>query len=700
MSPPGGKKGRGVGGSPTDKLTKRPQDNRAQALELGMRFGWFGLPLRMNAEGKWTPRYPYTKPEGPFGDLRVQTWHVALWERLWEGHEGLEGLGIVWPADLVMAEADSDEGEEWLRKLTLPRTPTFGSRRGPHYLFRGSGEGIDPSPHQGVEVLSTPDKVLLVLPPTPPKAWWPSLSVFEVDPAPLPAKLKRAGPTKNGHRERVRLTAEPILEGGRTKAMTSIAGKFVQTLYPDEAFAAATAYDAAHCRPPLGEKRLRRMVEDFVAKDAAKGEKNWWGTEGQGFVPPKLGEHAERAGHLRIGPGGSLWRYLDGVYIDDGEEWLAELVRDELGERFRRNRLTEVRAWCLAHTSAKLNILPPADVINVANGTLHWRENPPRLEPHDPGIASFVQVPVAWDPKATCPAIFAFLERVLDSDDLEAHRALLLEWIGHLLVPRNRYKKSLLAVGPGDTGKSTLMRLIEALLGERNVSHVTLQSITDDRFGAADLFGKLANISADLDATALKKAGMFKALTGDDTVRIEKKYHDAFSARLFVKLMFSANEAPGTADQSDAFYSRWIILPMRRKLAEDEQQPNLIEKMTTPEELSGLLLHAVANLRELTVRGRFQEPEAVRLAGAEYRTRTDTVRGYVEDRCELEPEGRTTETQLFEDYTEWCHRSNRHGLGKARFKEHLQDVYPIVEWRKKYSGYPTWFGIRIEGALP
>jgi putative DNA primase/helicase len=76
--------------------------------------------------------------------------------------------------------------------------------------------------------------------------------------------------------------------------------------------------------------------------------------------------------------------------------------------------------------------------------------------------------------------------------------------------------------GPGDTGKSTLLALFEELLGTRNVSNATLQSIAHDRFAGADLYGKLANISADLDAKAIQSTGVFKILTGgQDSLRVE-----------------------------------------------------------------------------------------------------------------------------------------------------------------------------------
>jgi putative DNA primase/helicase len=414
------------------------------------------------------------------------------------------------------------------------------------------------------------------------------------------------------------------------------------------------------------------------------------------FVPPKLGVLAEEVGHLRRGPDGSLWRYEKGVYLPDGDDWLAEFARAQLGEEFRRNRLTEITAWCRANASAQLPVQPPLEPINLTNGLLFWKEDPPRLAPHSPEIASIIQLPVAWDPDARCPTIAAFLNRVLPTDEPERHFDLLMDWAGYCLIPSGRYKKALLLDGPGDTGKSTVLALFEHLLGHRSVSNATLQSIADDRFAAADLYGKLANISADLDAKAIRSTGVFKILTGgQDSLRVERKYRDAFSFKPFVKLMFSANEAPGTSDQSDAFYARWLILPMNRQIPRAEQRRDLIDRMTTDAELSGLLRLAVLHLKLLTRRQGFDEPKGMQHAAAEYRRRTDTVVGFVDELCVFDPQVRQATTPLYVEYCDWCKTSNRPALGKDRFREHISDVYPDVEHHKKYRGVPTWFGIRL-----
>lgn len=300
---------------------------------------------------------------------------------------------------------------------------------------------------------------------------------------------------------------------------------------------------------------------------------------------------------------------------------------------------------------------------------------------------------MAWDPDADCPTILPFLSKVLPPDD-ETY-AFVLEWIGYCLIPSQRFKRALMLLGPTDTAKSTLLALIQALLGEDNVSNATLQNIAEDRFTAGSLYGKLANIAADLDARALKTTGMFKTMTGgEDRIQSDRKYRDHINFKPTARLMFSANEAPGTSDQSDAYYNRWEILPMTRVLSERDQDRNLIDAMTTPEELSGLLRYAVAGLKRLSLRGRFVPSPIMQKALADYRRRTDTVVGHAEEHISFEADGRTRASVLYEDYKQWCQTSSRHPLGSERYKEQLLSVYGSrIEYKPRHGGYPTWAGL-------
>jgi putative DNA primase/helicase len=85
-------------------------------------------------------------------------------------------------------------------------------------------------------------------------------------------------------------------------------------------------------------------------------------------------------------------------------------------------------------------------------------------------------------------------------------------------------------LGPGSNGKSVLLKLIVSLLGRDNVSSVTLQALSDDRFAKAQLFGKLANVAGDLDSKPVEKSGAFKMLTGEDVITAEAKYRQPFQS--------------------------------------------------------------------------------------------------------------------------------------------------------------------------
>ncbi len=151
---------------------------------------------------------------------------------------------------------------------------------------------------------------------------------------------------------------------------------------------------------------------------------------------------------------------------------------------------------------------PAARRVNVANGLLRLETG--GLAPHNPDFLSPVQVAAAYDPTAACPAIDRFLgDRLLEECVRVTH-----ELAAYLLTPDNALQRAFMWLGPGGTGKSTSLGLYRAFLGPENVSSVALHQLEEDRFAAADLYGRLANVFADLDARVLRASSIFKSITG------------------------------------------------------------------------------------------------------------------------------------------------------------------------------------------
>jgi P4 family phage/plasmid primase-like protien len=184
-----------------------------------------------------------------------------------------------------------------------------------------------------------------------------------------------------------------------------------------------------------------------------------------------------------------------------------------------------------------------------------------------------------------CPAIMKFMYELMAPDDVET----VLDFVAYCLWRGLPFHKYLLFNGSGRNGKGVMTEIIKRVLGHQNVAGESLHRLLDTRFATAELYGKLANIDADMSKEVLKNTGILKKLTGEDYIPAEKKFQPPFKFVNHAKLIFSANEIPITPDETDAFFARLVIINLPNQFLEDKADPHLIEKLTTEQELSGLL---------------------------------------------------------------------------------------------------------------
>jgi len=204
--------------------------------------------------------------------------------------------------------------------------------------------------------------------------------------------------------------------------------------------------------------------------------------------------------------------YDGGVYTVRADKDARATVRTYLLPRdVTLNQITDAEGqWQLIIRKPIREINPNPFVINTQTGLLNVLDD--TFNPHDPKYLSTVQIKAQYNVESECPRFMEFLRSVLDEPEI----ILLQEIYGYLLVPITKAQKSFMLVGLANTGKSTILSVVqELLLGAENVSNIPLQMLSE-RFQPAELFGKLANIYADLPSKNIDDAGMFKAVTGVD----------------------------------------------------------------------------------------------------------------------------------------------------------------------------------------
>lgn len=173
--------------------------------------------------------------------------------------------------------------------------------------------------------------------------------------------------------------------------------------------------------------------------------------------------------------------------------------------------------------------------------------------------------PVGWafqrlkfDPDADAPCPGTFKE-MLDRTTPEEARSLIL-WLGSLLdykFPRTQY---LYLWGEGNDGKSTLIRAIMSVFSAQGVASMRSDDI--GVHGTARLEGARLVCFVDENTTRFVSSGVFKSITGDDTMTINPKGLALRNIKVFAKVLIASNKSP-TVDGGTADYRR--ILPVQLK---------------------------------------------------------------------------------------------------------------------------------------
>jgi putative DNA primase/helicase len=178
-------------------------------------------------------------------------------------------------------------------------------------------------------------------------------------------------------------------------------------------------------------------------------------------------------------------------------------------------------------------------------------------------------------------------------------------------------------LGDGQNGKSVFLSLLREFLGEHNVSQRALQDFSENNFAANVLEGKLANLHPDMGDDIVRDLDVFKQLTGRDTLTADVKYEKPIRFENHATLVFAANRMPAMEEDTHALWRRWIYLNFPYTFRDDDPEAKdpvpkrvLMDKMTTEEELQGLLARAVEELKAWSA-GRdlftdIMSPEAVR----------------------------------------------------------------------------------------
>ena len=329
----------------------------------------------------------------------------------------------------------------------------------------------------------------------------------------------------------------------------------------------------------------------------------------------------------------------------------------------------------------------PLDCVLCANGILHVPSG--QLLPPNPMLFSVNALAFAFDSAAPKPTQWLRFLDTLWPDEPEPI-ALLQEWFGYLLTPDTRYQKMLVIVGPPRSGKGTIVRILQRLLGAPNICAPTLSALAA-QFGRQVFIGKTAaifpdaKISGRMDTAAIVESLL--SISGEDQQTIPRKNMSDWTGPLTVRFTILTNEPPRMDDASGALVSRMLLLPLIETFLGREDL-TLTDRLVT--ELPGILNWARDGWLRLRARGRFLDLPLSDDMRDNIRELNSPIHAFISEWCDLsDPDARIMRKELFGAYQRWCKDQGRDHPGtEQQFGQRLSAAYPQLRSTRPRTNNP------------
>lgn len=290
--------------------------------------------------------------------------------------------------------------------------------------------------------------------------------------------------------------------------------------------------------------------------------------------------------------------------------------------------------------------------MNLRNGTLEIdRLGRCRLREHRKEDYFASCLPYCYDEGARCEGWHRFLDRVLPD---EGCQLLFQEFMVNAMVSGAvKVDKVLVLLGSGANGKSVALELMRALMGERNVSSLSLTDLTTNENARHAFVHKLLNISTEsgrrIDPSVLK------CVTSHEPMMVKYLYRDVYTTTDYGYLVGAFNELP-YAEKSYAFYRRCEILPFNVTIEPEEADPMLAEKLKG--ELPGILNWLLEALPGLVKRGKLAACEVSSQEVEAYRSDTDPMYQFLQECCSTHTKTWTAGTLVYDRFKRFCWENN------------------------------------------
>lgn len=385
---------------------------------------------------------------------------------------------------------------------------------------------------------------------------------------------------------------------------------------------------------------------------------------------------------------GKHWRPVTNESVGGKVLTTLDKIRDTVDIPVKDNTIkTEAVSLIASLVSTDDDLLnmrgKPKPIINCQNGEVWISEDgTPTLKPHKPSSNLLQVLNTDYIPGSECPrfdkAIRQTFKNFKDGEDMVRHFE---EYMGYCLHPIKHKPLCWLFKGPGGDGKSTLISIVGAILGNESVLSTSIDKFRTgnggDNHATASLVGKLLVYDDDLNANTTLPDGAIKTISSDGQLTANPKGKDTFTFTKMCTVTLLSNGFPKTKAVDRGFRRRATVIPFNNAFHEHDGVANL-STIIIENELAGVLNRALQGLKRLRKRGDFKLPLSCTLALNDWLDSANNVVTFVNNKLEITTDN-TDRISSRDMYTAYCTFCHERGVGKVETQSEMVKTMQDLE---------------------
>lgn len=285
------------------------------------------------------------------------------------------------------------------------------------------------------------------------------------------------------------------------------------------------------------------------------------------------------------------------------------------------------------------------------------------------------------------------IDKVLESWVGKNQVVTLQEWIAYNMLNSYPIHRVACLTGTGSNGKTTFVKLMRKIVGNKNVSAGELDTVFLERFGLAYLYRKTGIVMGETNFQKLTRTGKFKSATGEDPIIIEIKNKMGFDYTNYAKITICTNSLPITEDKTDGFYRRWLIINFPNQFTEK----NNILKGIPENEYSNFARKSLRLLKQLINNGKFTNEGNIEDRRQQYEKNSNPIQVFIEENITEWADGYVTKKEFSKNFRNWQKSKGYRVFTDVEIGKVMKQQYDMG-WRynKDNIRERSWLGILLK----